>query len=317
MAVSTLGSGVTPVAGSRSLAAISDGVTYTFSTGLTSTNNVVTTNDSEIQHDSLSGFVAAEHIDWSAAGAEQISDTRITEDSVTQHEAAIDHDSLSNFVAHEHIDWTSTTYDLETTGSVVTDNLKLGTGPTVDEIEETLTNNSGAVPTSAAVYAHVTEVSGITMSASDVEYTSTTISNSAVETTILTNSNIDNGVYEEGNLYRLTIMGTYGAMGTLSATIRVKLGSTTLATVSLPVTDSGETNAFKVIVNFGAIDGTNSMVTKEYLIVDTTGDQTIGLSMGSTIAHGTGNTITVTGQLSTDSASGLSIYFQHIEKLTA
>lgn len=63
--------------------------------------------NSGIDHDATTNFVAAEHIDWSATGAEDIHDDRIAESSVTQHEAAIDHDALTNFVANEHIDWTT------------------------------------------------------------------------------------------------------------------------------------------------------------------------------------------------------------------
>jgi len=40
------------------------GTTYTFSTGLTNTADTITTNDSEIVHNNLSGYEADEHIDW-------------------------------------------------------------------------------------------------------------------------------------------------------------------------------------------------------------------------------------------------------------
>lgn len=56
-----------------------------------------------VNHDSLDGFLAAEHIDWALTGAEDIHDDRIAESSVTQHQAAIDHDALLNFVADEHV----------------------------------------------------------------------------------------------------------------------------------------------------------------------------------------------------------------------
>jgi hypothetical protein len=61
-----------------------------------------------IDHDSLAGFVAKEHLDWTAdQGVNDIADGNIAESSVTQHEAAIDHDALTNFVANEHLDWTA------------------------------------------------------------------------------------------------------------------------------------------------------------------------------------------------------------------
>lgn len=57
-----------------------------------------------VDHDSLSGFVANEHIDWTVDAGVDIADANISETSVTQHEAAIDHDALTNFVTNEHVD---------------------------------------------------------------------------------------------------------------------------------------------------------------------------------------------------------------------
>jgi len=42
-------------------------VPLTFSTGLTRTTNTITTNDSQINHNSLNNYVANEHIDWTNA----------------------------------------------------------------------------------------------------------------------------------------------------------------------------------------------------------------------------------------------------------
>jgi len=42
----------------------------------------------KFNHDELPGYVAAEHIDWSDTGAEDIHDDRITASSVTQHEGS-------------------------------------------------------------------------------------------------------------------------------------------------------------------------------------------------------------------------------------
>jgi hypothetical protein len=57
--------------------------------------------EAEVNHDNLVGFVANEHIDWTAdQGATNINNANI--DS-----SLIDHDNLTNFVANEHIDWTA------------------------------------------------------------------------------------------------------------------------------------------------------------------------------------------------------------------
>lgn len=60
-----------------------------------------------IPHDSLSGFVAEEHIDWSVTGGEDIHADRIAASAVTQHEGSITHDNLSGVSAAEHYDWTA------------------------------------------------------------------------------------------------------------------------------------------------------------------------------------------------------------------
>ena len=78
-------------------------------TGITANADNITTNDSEIVHDNLSGFVANEHIDHSSvsitagtglSGGGNITSTR----TLTTDDSAIVHDDLSGFVANEHID---------------------------------------------------------------------------------------------------------------------------------------------------------------------------------------------------------------------
>jgi len=71
---------------------------------LTDAPNKIAFSDFEgtLNHDALTNFAAAEHIDWSATGAEDIHADRITAAVVTQHVASIDHDALLNFAANEH-----------------------------------------------------------------------------------------------------------------------------------------------------------------------------------------------------------------------
>lgn len=61
--VDELGIGVTPVWGARSLSPLVD-MDYTFSTGLTDINNVITVDPTTIDHNLLLNYVANEHIDW-------------------------------------------------------------------------------------------------------------------------------------------------------------------------------------------------------------------------------------------------------------
>lgn len=112
-------------------------------TGITVSADSIATNDSQIVHDNLSGFVANEHIDHSTitmtagsgltgggtieatrtfnvgqgdgisvtADAVSVDGTvlRTTGDSVISASAQIDHDATTNFVANEHINHTSVT----------------------------------------------------------------------------------------------------------------------------------------------------------------------------------------------------------------
>ena len=91
-------------------------------TGITVNANDVATNDGQIVHDNLSGFVANEHIDHSGVsitagvgltGGGTIASTRdlgIDSNEFTVYfEPHIDHDNLTNFVANEHIDHSGVT----------------------------------------------------------------------------------------------------------------------------------------------------------------------------------------------------------------
>tara|TARA_B100000035_G_scaffold300843_1_gene296883 strand:+ start:457 stop:2073 length:1617 start_codon:yes stop_codon:yes gene_type:complete len=104
----------------------SDAVTLSVGqgTGITVSSDAIATNDSEIVHDNLSGFVANEHIDHSGVtitagdgltGGGTIASTRtlavgqgtgisVSSDAVATNDSEIVHDNLSGFVANEHID---------------------------------------------------------------------------------------------------------------------------------------------------------------------------------------------------------------------
>lgn len=98
-------------------------------TGISVGVNDISTNDGEIIHDDLSGFVVNEHIDHTAitltagdglTGGGDISSGRtfnvgeglgitVGADTISTNDAEIDHDALASFVANEHINHTSVT----------------------------------------------------------------------------------------------------------------------------------------------------------------------------------------------------------------
>jgi hypothetical protein len=65
------------------IAATDNNTTYTAGTGITLTGTEFTSNDGQIVHDNLSGFVANEHIDWTAASAGTIHATNYTDTNTT------------------------------------------------------------------------------------------------------------------------------------------------------------------------------------------------------------------------------------------
>jgi hypothetical protein len=122
-------------------------------TGITANADNITTNDSEIVHDNLSGFVANEHIDHSSvsittgtglSGGGDITSTR----TLTTDDSAIVHDNLSGFVANEHIDHSGVTI---TAGTGMTGGGTIAATRTLNVIGgDGITANAGDVAVTAA-----------------------------------------------------------------------------------------------------------------------------------------------------------------------
>ena len=72
------------------------------------TDSELTSAISGLNHDTLSGFVANEHIDWSSASAGTIDPTNyVNTGNTTYVSGDFTHDDLSGFEPDEHIDWSS------------------------------------------------------------------------------------------------------------------------------------------------------------------------------------------------------------------
>ncbi len=142
----------------------STGITYTKSTG------IISTNDGQIVHDNLSGFVANEHIDHSGVsitagsgltGGGDITTSRtlnigqgtgitVSADAISTNDGQIVHDNLSGFVANEHIDHSSVSITagsgLTGGGDITTSrtlNIGQGTGITVSA--DAISTNDGQI----------------------------------------------------------------------------------------------------------------------------------------------------------------------------
>ena len=78
--------------------------TYSAGTGITLSTTTFSTNDGAIVHDNLSGFVANEHIDWTATSAGTIHATNYTDTNTTYSEATGSAEGLMSVAHHNKLD---------------------------------------------------------------------------------------------------------------------------------------------------------------------------------------------------------------------
>lgn len=168
MAVNILGSGTTPVAGSRDLTSVSE-IDYTFSTGLVNTDGTITTDDSAIDHDALDNFEANEHIDHTSISLTISGTANEVEVSGGAQTIAANRTWTIGLPTSIKVDTiTESTPDAGVTiESVALENggITLASGATVNNIQTTITNSDTVIPTSGAVIDYVaTELSAATNS---------------------------------------------------------------------------------------------------------------------------------------------------------
>ena len=133
----------------------STGISYSPSTG------VITSNDGQIVHDNLSGFVSNEHIDHSAVtltagvglnGGGDLTTSRTFNIDSAELYANFSHDAFKDFVSNEHIDHTSVTI---TAGSGLTGGGDISTSRTINIGQGTgITVSADAIATNDAQIVH-------------------------------------------------------------------------------------------------------------------------------------------------------------------
>ena len=265
MAVSIIGSGVAPITDNRGLTPIEE-LNYTFSTGLDESNKIVTTNDSEIDHDSLLNYSANEHIDWSDATIN--SDNFYTDGDVTCGNIA--------------------TGTIITSGNSDLASLSLDGNGNVTNIETSITDSDASIPTSGAVvdYFATNNSSPVIDNANGVSV--------STDTQILDGSSISNTIFEEGAMYRVKIVGT--ASGSSNGTYSVKLrkgGPTAFHTYTYTTTSLGGGGSvfFDIDIYMAYVSSGNMM----YYIKNTVDDGSVvqELDYDSNASSGTGGGIYV------------------------
>jgi hypothetical protein len=199
------------------------GITYTSATG------VIATNDAQIVHDNLSGFVSNKHIDHSGVtitagsgltGGGDITATRtlnigqgtgitVSADAISTNDAQIVHDNLSGFVANEHIDHStvSVTAGSGLTGGgtiAATRTLNVGAGSYIIVNADDIAVDATSANTVSKVVAR--DASG-NFSAGTITASLTGTASLATEVTATANNSTDETVY-------ITFVdGTTGAQG--------------------------------------------------------------------------------------------------------
>jgi hypothetical protein len=140
---------------------ISANTNLAVSTGITLTGDTLTTNDGQIVHNNLSGFVTNEHIDWTGASAGTIHATNYT--NTTYSEATTSTQGLMSTAHHDKLD------GIETSATADQTNAEIATAVEAASDSNTFTDDDhtklGGIATSANNYtlpsASTTVVGGV------------------------------------------------------------------------------------------------------------------------------------------------------------
>jgi hypothetical protein len=256
----TAGSGLTgggTIAASRSFA-IGQG------TGITVTADAIETNDSEIVHDNLSGFVGNEHIDHSTVtltagngltGGGTIAanrtftiqaNTGVTANSegLFTNDSEIVHDNLSGFVGNEHIDHTQVSL---TAGSGLTGGGDISSSRTI-----TVLANTGITANSTGVFTNDSEI--------DHDSLSGFVSNEHIDHTAVSITS-GNGLTGGGDISATRTLAVTGGTGVTSNATGVHIGQDVGTTSSVTFDDvdvdgdlrDGSNRVFKVYDSTGTL----------------------------------------------------------------
>ena len=280
------------------------GITYTAATG------TITSNDSEIVHDNLSGFVANEHIDHSGVtiaagsgltGGGTIETTRtlnigegtgitVSADAISTNDAEIVHDDLSGFVGNEHIDHSGVVITsgagLTGGGDITTSRtlaIGAGTGITVNA-DDVAISNTAVTP---GTYASSSEVAQVTVNQQGQITGATDV---AIDHDALTNFVADEHVAHSG--VSVTAGSGLTGGGDITTTRTINIGEGTGITVSA---DAIATNDAEIVH-----DDLSGFVANEHIDHTTvsvtagnglTGGGTIAATRTINIGEGTGITV--------------------------
>ena len=280
------------------------GITYTASTG------TIASNDSEIVHDDLSGFVADEHIAHSSidmaagsglTGGGDITASRnfnvgegtgitVSADAVSTNDAEIVHDNLSGFVADEHVAHSGVTITsgagLTGGGDITTSRtlaIGAGTGITVNADDVAITNTA----VTPGTYASSSEVAQVTVNQQGQITGATDV---AIDHDALTNFVADEHVAHSG--VSVTAGAGLTGGGDITTTRTLNIGAGTGITVSA---DAISTNDSAIVH-----DDLSGFVANEHIDHTTvsvtagtglTGGGTIAASRTINIGEGTGITV--------------------------
>ena len=244
---------------------IGDDTNLTAGSGITLSGDTLSVNASEVDHDSLSNFVANEHIDWTTSSSGTIHSSNVPTVStvtVTDNNDNSNYDVIFTNGSNSLLEDNGQFYYNPSTGTLRVPNLTVqGTTTTVDSVQMQAQN--------AIVFEGAT---------ADEYETTLTITNPTADRTI-TLPNVDGTLITTGNLSDITTVGTISSL-TVSGSTALNGGITV------------DTNAFIVADSTGTVTSTGNLNFSGTGNSNIVGKLGVGLASsamtGSTLEIGTG-----------------------------
>jgi len=248
----------------------------TFSTGLTRTDDTITTNDSEIDHNSLANtHNLTTDIDHDTITNTHNLTTDIDHDTITNtHNLTtdIDHNQLTNYAANEHIDWTNASDNFSTTGKITTAGIDSSDDITFTGWAKKLTTTDSGLKLEANRAAGDSAIIDLNPICSDDEHyqlirlfrTSRSTAPAQLQILAAGTSGVKGYWTDDGNLWTagtLQVNGVSTLNNNLSVTGKTTLdqSSTTAGVPVLTLDQADESEEFIKFIGFGSSDLTHSL----------------------------------------------------------
>jgi len=296
------------VASTTNIWDFSDYTNATAGTGITFTDDAISTNDSEIVLSSLSGYDANGVIDWTTdQGVTNINAGNYTDTTYTSSDFT--HNSLTGVSANEHLDWTADLGAVNINAGNYTDTNTTYTagGTLLDLTGTTFSINEGTLTDTK--YCTYEVASGIVCNSegggfSSIAGINALLSGETVASTTASNANFVNDAGYTTNGSKWTNWGANTIITPNTSSIKVAIGYADPTTAPSLFSVNGNTSLVGTLDINGSLGSTGSRVTKGWFTdVESTNMYTVGgTSLSSTFSPIAGSaSILTVGALDTGS----------------